>query len=538
MTPLLTVARQGRGEAGWLLGGMLISLLSIGTLLALSVGTAGLALGPSSAGWLALPFVLRSLGVGRVALRYAERMVTHAATFRALTALRLWLFRALARRSAGGLGMVRAGDALSRLVGDVEALDGLYLRIAVPGLAAVLLLPVLVWGLASSAVTAVMVGGLFTLSALVLPWLAARGTAQDGDSLAAAGSGLRVAALDTIGGLREVLAYGAAPRMLAEIGSREQTLITVQHSVARRSALAQAGSFLCGQAALLAVVLGGGPALVPSLFLTLAAFEIVGGMARAGVLAGHASGAAARVVAAAEAPAAVEEPAHPAPLPTGTALSFDHITFHWLPGRPAVLEDFSLDIPAGSRVAILGPSGSGKSTLAALALKVAAPQSGCVRLGGADIATLSAADVRSRMAWVGQDTHLFQDSIRNNLLLARPGADDAALWQALTEAQLAGKIRTLPGGLDAMIGGTSPGLSGGEARRLALARALLSDAPLLILDEPTAGLDATTEAEFFRALNDTAPDRTVLLIVHRLLGVERLDRTWRLTAAHAVSALT
>lgn len=538
MIALWQVARLGRAEAGWLLGGMLVSLLSIGTLLALSVGTAGLALRPegSAIGWLALPFVLRSLGIGRVMLRYTERMVTHAATFRALTTLRLWIFRGLARGSAGGLGMMRAGDALSRLVGDVEALDGLYLRIAVPGLAAVLLLPVLEWGLAASPGTALAVGGLFTLAALVLPVLAARGTAADGGRLATANAGLRVAALDTIDGLREVLAFGAGPRMLVEVETREQALIAAQRDVARRGAWAQALAFLCGQAALLAVVLGGGPALVPSLFLTLAAFEIVGGMARAGVLAGYAARAAQRVVAAAEAPAAVPEPAQPAALPSGTTLLFDHVSFRWRMDRAPVLEDFTLEIAAGSRVAILGPSGAGKSTLAALALKVAAPQSGCVRLGGVDIARLTAADVRSRMAWVGQETHLFQDSVRANLLLGCPTADDAALWQALGQAQLAEKVRGLPGGLDAMLGGGGGGLSGGEGRRLALARALLSEAPILILDEPAAGLDATTEAEFFRALNDAAPGRTVVLIVHRLLGVERLDRIWRLTAGHLVSA--
>lgn len=539
MRALLRVAAVGRGEAPWLLAGMGVSLLSIATLLALSVGTAGLALRPTEGGALvlALPFVVRSLGLGRVLLRYTERMVTHAATFRALTALRLWLFRGLSSRSAGGLGMVRAGDALSRLVGDVEALDGLYLRIAVPGLAALLLAPVLVWGVLGDAPgIALIVGGLFVLAALVLPGRAARRTAADGDHLAEASAALRVTALDAIEGLREVLAYGAADRTLAAVQARETALIGQQHILARRGALMQAAAFLCGQGALLAVVLGGGHALVPSLFLTLAAFEVVGGMPRAGVLAGYAASAASRVVSAADEPARVAEPVRRLPLPAGHALVFDQIHFRWQPDRAPVLADFSLEIAAGTRVAILGPSGAGKSTLAALALKVAAPDAGRVLLGGTDIADLAASDVRSQIAWLGQDTHVFQDTIRANLLLGRPDADEAALWHALDQAQLSSKIRGLPGGLDATVGGSDAGLSGGELRRLALARALLSPAPILILDEPAAGLDATTEAEFYRALDGADPGRTVLLIVHRLAGVERLDRIWRLTGGRAVSA--
>ena len=551
MNGLLRIAVIGRQEAPWLLGGLLVSVLAAGALLGLSVGSAGLALSPATgvAGALLLPGVVRALGLSRVLLRYAERMVTHAATFRALTALRIWLFGGLAGRSAGGLGMVRAGDALSRMVGDVEALDGLYLRIAVPAAAALLLLPVLAMTLwRADPVTALVVGGLFAIAAFILPWAAARGIRADGTVLSQAMSGLRVAALDAVEGLREVLAYGAGPAMLANLQQREAALIAVQERFARRGALCQAAASLCAQAALLAVVLGGGPAgaIAPSLFLTLAAFELVAGMPRAGVLAGHAAAAAERLVAAAQSPPAVPDPAEPLPLPAGTSLVFDRVSFRWQPDRPVVLDGLSMEVPAGSRVAVLGPSGSGKSTLAALALRVAAPQGGRVLLGGTDVMGLRAADLRSRMAWLGQDTHVFQDSVRANLLLGKPDADDAALWHALALAQLAERVRGLERGLDTWIGpggGTRPGggtggtgLSGGEQRRLALARALLSDAPILILDEPAAGLDAATELDFFRMLNDAVPGRTVLLIVHRLTGVERLDRIWRITAGHAVAA--
>ncbi len=542
---LLPVMALWRGHAGWLLAGLVASLLTVAAGVALATAAGGLALRPVTgteaaglAALLFLPGVVRGLGVARVVLRYNERMLTHAATFRALAGLRVWLFRGLARQSSGGLGFMRSGDALGRVVGDVEALDGLYLRIVVPGVAAVLLLPVLVGVLAlGHGGAALLVGGLFLLSAVVLPWGAARLTLDAGGRLAETSAGLRSAALDAIDGIREVRAYGAEGRMLAAIQAREAALFQAQRQVSRRASWAQAAAFLCGQAALLVVLLSpGAPGMVVAgLFLTLAAFEVVGGMPRAGALAGYAAAAAARIAAVATG-AGAGEPAEPAPLPTGTSLRFESVGFRWRPDRPAVMDGLTLDIPAGSRVAVLGPSGSGKSTLAALALKVAEPQAGRVLLGGVDVARLRAEDVRSRIAWLSQETHLFSDTVRANLALARDDASDAELWAALDRAGVADTVRGLPDGLDSWIGEGGLQVSGGQGRRLALARALLSQAPVLILDEPATGLDFATERAFLLTLNDVAAGRTVILIVHRLIGVERLDRIFRLSAGHAVAA--
>ena len=169
-------------------------------------------------------------------------------------------------------------------------------------------------------------------------------------------------------------------------------------------------------------------------------------------------------------------------------------------------------------------------------MKIAAPDSGQVLLGRVDLATLSAADVRSRVGWLSQTTHLFDDTIRANLLLARPDAGDAALWTALGAAQIADAVRGLPGGLDTWVGEGGARFSGGQGRRLALARALLSPMPILILDEPCAGLDAATERDFLATLNAVGAGRTVILIAHRLIGVEALDRIYRLSAGKAIAA--
>jgi ATP-binding cassette subfamily C protein CydC len=309
--------------------------------------------------------------------------------------------------------------------------------------------------------------------------------------------------------------------------------------MAGRTALAGAASFLCAQIAVLAVLIdaGANPAMaIAAAFLVLAAFEAVGGLTRAGALAGHASAAARRVLEAADAPVPVPDPADPAAMPAGTTLRFESVEFRWQPDRAPVFDGLTLEIPQGSRVALLGPSGAGKSTLAALALKVVAPRSGQIRLGGVDIATLPAALVRARIGWLGQTTHLFDDTIRANLLLARPDADEPALWAALDAARIGDMVRSLPDRLETWVGEGGTRFSGGQGRRLALARALLSPAPILILDEPCAGLDAETERQFLETLNETASGRTVVLITHRLTGVERLDRIFRLSAGKAVAA--
>ncbi|OJW30409.1 MAG: thiol reductant ABC exporter subunit CydC [Rhodospirillales bacterium 69-11] len=537
---LLRILKLWRSRTGWLVAGLVLSIAALAAGVGLMADSGVTIATAVASGVLFAPAALRGLGTARVVLRYAERLATHAATFRALADLRVWFFRRLAHGSAGGLGFRQAGDVLARMVGDIEALDGLYIRIIVPLAGAVLLLPALLiligW---RTPWLAIAIGVLFVLGAFLLPWRAARAAAGSGARLATASGALRVAVLDGLTGLREVRAFAAEGRTLAAVQAREAALLAAQHDLARRTALAGAGAFLCAQGAVLAVLIAAGanPAgAVAAAFLVVAAFEAVGGLPRAGALAGHAAAAARRVLAITDAPDPVPDPATPAPMPAGAAIRFEAVHFRWLPDRPPVFDGLALDIPQGSRVALLGPSGAGKSTLAALLLKVAAPQQGRVVLGGTDLADLAADEVRARIAWLSQSTHLFDDTIRRNLLLARPDADEDALWAALDAAQIGETVRALPDQLDTWVGEGGHRFSGGQGRRLALARALLAEAPILILDEPAAGLDADTERDFLTTLNGVAEGRTVILIAHRLTGVERLDRIWRLSGGKAVAA--
>ena len=541
MKPLLRILVLWRRRAFLLLAGAVLSLAALASGVALMAQSGRLlaAAATGAAGLAAVGASLRALGPSRVVLRYAERMATHDATFRALADLRVWFFRNLSRSAAGGLGFRPAGDVLARLVNDVEALDGLYLRILVPLSGAALLTVAIAALLAGRSVClAACVTGLFAAAAFALPIAAYTVAARRGARLAPATAALRIAALDALTGLKEVRAYAAEGRMLAVLQARDAALLRVQRSLATRTAIAGAAAFLLGQAAVVLLLLNAPtmPAfVVVMVFLMLAAFEAVAPLSRAGTLAGAAAEAARRVLDAADAPAPVPGPPTPAPLPQATGLRFEAVHFAWRPEAP-LFEGLTLDIPAGARIAVLGPSGAGKSTLAALLLKLAAPQSGRITLGGTDLAELTAEEVRSRIGWLAQATHLFADTVRANLLLAKPDATEDELWNALDRARVADVVRGLPELLDAWLGEGGAHLSGGQGRRIALARTLLSPAPILILDEPAAGLDAETERAFHATLNETLTGRTVVMIAHRLTGVERLDRIYRLSAGKAVAA--
>jgi ATP-binding cassette subfamily C protein CydC len=541
---LLRIVMLGRRRALGLWLGVAISLAAIAAGVALMTLSGAAVAAVLTGAVIAAPLWLRIVGPARIVLRYLERLVTHGATFRAIADLRVWFFRGFAARAAGGLGFRQAGDLLSRLVADVEALDGLYLRILLPLAGAVFVVPAAALLVARAGIWAgLAVGLLFALAAFALPALVASEAVREGAGLAEAASGLRIAALDLFTGLREVRAFGAGARMQALIVAREAVLTSRQRAAAARMARANAAALLCGQAAILAVLalplaVHGAPPLLQAgcVFLVIGAFEPLSLLPRAGVVAAAAMAAARRVLEVAEGTPALPDPVAPKPLPAAFGLRFEGVHFRWAADAPAVLDGLTMDIPAGAHVAVLGPSGAGKSTLAALALKVAAPQGGRVLLGGVDLADLAAADLRRRIAWVGQTSHIFDDTIANNLRLGRPEASEAELWRALDRAAIGDWVRALPDGLETWLGEGGALVSGGQGRRIALARAWLSQAPLLILDEPCTGLDAATERAFLTTLFAEAEGRTVLLIAHRLTGAEKLDRIWRLSGGHAMAA--
>jgi ATP-binding cassette subfamily C protein CydC len=205
-------------------------------------------------------------------------------------------------------------------------------------------------------------------------------------------------------------------------------------------------------------------------------------------------------------------------------VSFDRVSFRYTDNAANAVHDIRFHLPAGQRFAVLGPTGAGKSTLAHLMVRFWDVQSGSVRIGGEDIRNLSESFLRQSVSLVSQQAHMFNASVRDNLLIARPGATEPELWQALAAVWLADFVKSLPQGIDTWIGESGRLVSGGQARRLALARAILRDAPIWVLDEPTEGLDRATERRIMETLFEVTNGRTVLFITHRLVGLDRLER--------------
>jgi ATP-binding cassette subfamily C protein CydC len=546
---LLRVLSMWSTRAGWLAAGIavatLASLLGLALLALAGRGVAeGVAEGALIASATAALFWLRPVAVLRPVARYLDRLVSHAAAFRALADTRVWFFRRLAERLPAGVGFRRTGDLLGRLVSDIDALDRVYLGALVPAVSAacVVLAVATVLGAISTSLAALVAVPLAV--ALLLPPLLAPGAAEAGRGVAAAQGSLRAAVVDPLTGIEDTLSAGAEPVAARRVAEEGATLSAAQRLLARRGAWGGAAGAVLTQAAMLGAIAWGlatghhaVAGAVLGLFLATAAAEALGLMPRAGAALAAAGASARRLFEAADATPPVIEPTAPAAPPAGHAIKVEGVRFAWSPDRPAVFDGMDLEVPEGARIALLGPSGAGKSTLTALLLKLAAPQAGRILLGGVDIATLAADDVRARITCLTQDARLFDDSIEDNLRLAHPDVEEAALWRALDAAGIGELVRTLPEGLKTRCGEAGARFSGGQARRLALARALLAETPVLILDEPAAGLDPETERAFLETLGEATAGRTVILIVHRLIGVERPTRILRLAGGHALPAM-
>jgi ATP-binding cassette, subfamily C, bacterial CydC len=337
-------------------------------------------------------------------------------------------------------------------------------------------------------------------------------------------------------GIQDLLAYGQEQQQSQKLARLDAALSKIERRLALLTGLQEALHDLIMHLALwtllvLAIVLVStqainGVYLGFLALLILASFEAVQPLAQALPMLGHSLAAGERLFAITDARPAVEEPGEPLPLstaPDGYGLTFEHINFAYSTQDGDVLHDIHVAIRPGSRVALVGPSGSGKSTLTQLVVRSWDATRGVLRLNGEDVRNYSLHDLRSLVGVVTQDTYLFNDTLRNNLLLARVGASEDELRAALAQAQLDEFVRALPRGLDTWIGEQGLRLSGGERQRLAIARAMLKDAPILLLDEVTANLDPLTEHALLDALDSLMQGRTTLFATHRLVAMERMD---------------
>lgn len=520
-----------------LIFGIVIAIIS--ALLSMSLmGTAATRIGVIGSMAFFSLMTLRILGAGRVISRYLERLFTHDAMFRALTATRIWFFRHLARVSDHGIGFLRSGDMLSRLVNDIDALDAIYLRLILPFIASVVtIIIVVVFAGSWDVMLAVMLCLLAMIMTLIIPALSALQSSKSGGEVLRAQAELRSAGLDFASGLREAQIYGAQSMMEERVQLAASHLVNAETGQARLQNFSVMISSLLGQSMLAICLLGIGltvprgstlTSAIALIFVLIAGLELLQNFAQSGGLLGKLRLAASRVTAFVTQKQTQLQGTQKFD-PDFREICFERVDFSWQADRPSVLQQCDFVIRRGQRIAIIGPSGAGKSSLVSLLLKVVSPLRGRISIDNHFYDDLDTKDLRRHIAWLAQTTHIFADTIRNNLCLDGRLHADASLWHALDQAGLAEIVRALPDGLDSWVGEGGSRFSGGEGRRLVLARVLLSDAPIVVLDEPTAGLDAETEQQFFRTLNRAMSGRTLILVLHRLTGVEKLDSVWKLS---------
>lgn len=534
--PLLAILRLARPQRRKMAFGLLLAIVTALSGLGLLVLSGWFIAASAVAGAVAATAVafnfaspsagIRGLAVLRTGSRYAERLVTHDATFRFLAGLRVWLFRAAIPLAPARLEEQRGGDLLNRMTADVDSLDAVYLRVIVPAVVAVLAVllvgGVLLW---LDPAAAAIVVALALLVGVALPWAMQRIGAPAGKAIALATARLRTRIVEGVQGLAELKVYQADGRHAEAVLAENEALMTAQRRMARLSGVSTALSGLAGQLAALAILALGvagvaagalpGPAVALMMLGALALFDALVPLPLAFQNLGRTRAAARRLLDFTGLAPLVRDPEAPAPAPAGNGIVLSGVSYRYRPGDRPALHDIDLELPEGRRIALVGPSGSGKSTLAALILRFRDPDAGTVTLGGVELRRLPQAEIWRRIAYLSQRSQIFAGTIRDNLLIGDPEVGDDRLAAAVEAAGLSAWAESLPRGLDTWVGEAGVQVSGGQARRIALARCILKDAPILVLDEPTEGLDADTEAQVIEALERLTAGRTTLVITHR-----------------------
>jgi len=483
--------------------------------------------------------LVRFFGLARPLARYLDRIVSHDVALAALGRIRSRFYERIEPLAPGQLAGYRRGELLGRMVGDVDALQGLYVRGLTPRLVA------LVVGTACVALTAfvlpaaaaILAGGLVLVGVLV-PALTARLNRASGLRQGAARSELTAELVEVLRGAPELVVYGREADTLASIEARSDELVRLGRRDALATGLAEGLSILIAGLTVAGVLAVAATASIDRVLvatialLALASFDCVLPLRTAAIELATTVAAGGRVLELVDREPSIRDPAGPRPVPELPAVvALERVTARYAPGAPAALTAFDLRLEPGRRVALVGPSGAGKTTVTNLLLRFLDPVAGRVTLGGRDVRELHQQDVRRAFALAGQNAYVFNSTIRANLGLARPDATDAELEGVLRRARIDEWVASLPDGLDTLVGEEGSQLSGGQRQRLTVARALLSDAPVLILDEPTAHLDAETAEELVRDILAAADDRSVLLITHRPEGLDLVDEVVALSPA-------
>lgn len=491
---------------------------------------------------------VRAFGIARALLRYGERLVSHDLALRVLSRLRAGFYAVLAPLGAAALGARRQGDLLSRFVADVDTLQDLYLRaLAPPVVALLVILGAGLIGYLMLPAAGLVIAAALLVTALTVPVLTGLVAAAAGRRQAGARAGLTDLLLDSLDGSVELAVAGRAHDRVAQIKLLSDRLTRISRRDAKAAAGATTLSALLTGLTVTVLLLVAIPAvhrgsLSPVLLaavamLVLAVFEGLQPLPVAARALRGCAEAAGRLEAMRQVPPAVSDPFSPRPLPAApSALTLENVSFAY--SADPILIGVDLTFRPGCRAVLTGSSGAGKTTLAELLVRFNDPTAGRVRLGDADLRELRLHDVRRAVVLAAQDAHVFTTTVRENLLLANREADEGELWDALAAVQLDSFVAGLPDGIDTLVGEDGELLSGGQRQRLTLARALISGARFLILDEPTAHLDDLTAAALMQSIDRAAGDRGLIVITHRVEDLSAYDLTLELRdgAIHELGA--
>ncbi|EPQ0972428.1 heme ABC transporter ATP-binding protein/permease CydC [Citrobacter farmeri] len=476
---------------------------------------------------------VRGAAITRTAGRYFERLVSHDATFRVLQHLRIHTFSKLLPLSPAGLARYRQGELLNRIVADVDTLDHLYLRVISPLVGAFVVIMVVTIGLSVLDVTlACTLGGVMLLTLFIMPPVFYRAGKTTGQNLTHLRGQYRQQLTTWLQGQAELTIFGASDRYRAQMETTELQWHEAQRRQSELTALSQALMLLIGAVAILLMLwmaaggVGGnaqpGALIALFVFCALAAFEALAPVTGAFQHLGQVIASAVRITELTEQKPEVTFPTDVSDVPEQVTLTLHDVSFSYPEQAQKALDSLSLQVNPGEHIAILGRTGCGKSTLLQLLTRAWDPQQGEILLNDRPIAALNEATLRKTISVVPQRVHLFSATLRDNLLLAAPDASDEQLADTLRRVGLEKLLDDT--GLNSWLGEGGRQLSGGELRRLAIARALLHDAPLMLLDEPTEGLDATTESQMLELLADVMREKTLLMVTHRLRGLARFDQ--------------
>lgn len=481
---------------------------------------------------------VRSFSLGRIVTRYGERILTHQATFKILTDIRVWFYKKLEPLAPSHLYKYKSGDLLTRLINDIGALDNLYIRI---------LSPTIVFILASITIALLFCSFSFTLAiftfvallviGFVIPLLSSILAMKKAHKLNTTSAELKTNITEHVNSLAELKIFDLEGKHFENIKEQNSTLLKQEEKI---SVISGFGSALMTLALGLTVVMvtifavkltqNGyiNGAFIALIFLAIMAmFESIMPLPLAYQYLGKTLSASKRILNITDAKPDIEYPAESQAKPNNFSIKFNNINFGYDTGNQ-ILKDFSLDIKENEKVALFAPTGSGKSTIINLLARFWDVDSGEISIGSQNIKIFDENQLRNSMTIINQAPHIFNTTIRENLLLAKDNATDEELLLALEKVELKNHVESLPKGLDTWTGELGRQLSGGQQKRLAVARAFLHDKPILILDEPTEGLDKETERLVFENLVELMQNKTVIFITHNAKLLESFDRIVRL----------